>query len=101
MKHQAREERKAEVIGIWEKHYPNITVAEVVRRTGFGERVIYQYLREAGLPLPQKRSRRVDMKQVRRAHRLFEKHGSKAEVARRMNISRQRVGYYLKKNPNG
>ena len=97
MKHQEREKRKAQVVTMWEQHYPNITVSEVSELTGLGERVIYDYLKEAGQPLPPKKYRQVDTEQVHRAHDLFAEYGNKSKVGKVMGISRQLVTYYLKK----
>lgn len=96
MKHAAREERKAKVVRIWQKHYPDITVAEVEKLTGWSYRTIYRYLQEADQPLPPKRVRQVDMNKVKRAHVLFKKHGKKAKVARIMGMSRRQITTYLK-----
>ena len=100
MKHQARQERVEKVVRIWEAHYPDITVEEVERLTGWSYRTIYRYLQEAGQPLPPKRTKQTDMGKVRRAHVLFEKHGKKAKVARLMKMSAKQIGRYLKMNPD-
>lgn len=97
MKHVGREQRKLEVIEIWESRYPNISVSEVSELTGLGERVIYDYLKESGQPLPPRRFRQVDVDLLRRVHELYSECGSKAEVGRILDMSRARVGYYLKK----
>ncbi len=97
MKHVAREERKARVVAIWSERYPNISVSEVSELTGFGERVIYDYLKESGQPLPPRRFREVDVDLVRRVHELYAETGNKAEVGRILDMSRARVGYLLKK----
>ena len=98
MKHEAREKRKFHVVSIWQERYPHITVSEVSELTGLGERVIYEYLKEACQPLPPKRVRQVDMEQVRLAHSLFAEHGNKVKVGKIMGMSSQRIGYYLKKS---
>ena len=97
MKHEGREQRKLEVIEIWESRYPNISVSEVSELTGLGERVIYDYLKESGQPLPPRRFRQVDVDLLRRVHELYSECGSKAEVGRILDLSRSRVGYLLKK----
>lgn len=96
MKHAARAKRKAKVVRIWEKYYPDITVSEVEKLTGFSYRTIYRYLKESDQPLPPKSVRKTDMQKVKRAHVLFEKHQKKAKVARIMEMSRQQVSTYLK-----
>ena len=96
MKHAAREKRKAKVVKIWKAHYPDITVREVEKLTGFSYRTIYRYLKESDQPLPPRRFRQVDMGQVKRAHVLFEKHQKKAKVARIMEMSRRQISTYLK-----
>lgn len=95
-KHKAREKRKAKVLRIWKKHYPDIKVEDVANLTGLSYRTIYRYLSEAGQPLPPKKSRQLDTDKVKRAHHLFAKHGKKAKVARIMKMSRQRINAYLK-----
>lgn len=95
-KHAGREKRKAKVVRLWQKHYPDITVPEVEQLTGLSYRTIYRYLQEAGEPLPPRRFRQVDMNKVRRAHALFKKHGKKAKVARIMGLTRRTITTYLK-----
>jgi len=97
MKHEAREQRKAKVIRIWEKHYPNITVEDAAKLTGQSYRTIYRYLQESGQPLPPKKpTRQIDKGKVKRAHELYAVYGKKAKVARIMGMSRQRITAYLK-----
>lgn len=97
MKHAACEKRKAQVIQIWEKHYPNITVEDVTRLTGQSYRTIYRYLQEAGQPLPPKKpTRTIDKEKVKQAHALYRIHKNKAKVARIMKMSRRHIYTYLK-----
>lgn len=97
MKHQAREARKAEVVSIWEQHYPHITVEKVCEMTGLSYRTIYRYLEESGQPLlPKQATRKIDMEKVKRAHELFSEHGNKSQVARIMGMSRHQIIHYLK-----
>lgn len=96
MKHAGREKRKAKVVRLWQKHYPDVTVEDVARLTGFSYRTIYRYLEEAGEPLPPRRFRQLDMNKVKRAHKLFAIHKKKAKVARIMGMTRQRITAYLK-----
>lgn len=96
-KHQAREKRKAKVIQIWKRHYPDITVEDVANLTGQSYRTIYRYLCEAEQPLPPKKpTRTIDIMKVRRARRLYAIHGKKAKVARIMQMSRWQIDKYLK-----
>lgn len=95
MKHAAREKRKAEVVRIWEKYYPHITVEKMEDLTGLSYRTIYRYLDEAGCRLPPKRQKQIDMGKVKRAHELFDKHGQKTEVARIMKMSYSQIRRYL------
>ena len=97
MKHASREARKARVVAIWSERYPNISVSAVSELTGFSERVIYDYLKESGQPLPPRRFRQVDIDLLRRVHELYSEIGNKAEVGRILGMSRARVGYYLNK----
>ena len=99
MKHEAREKRKQNVVRIWEQHYPNITVEKIEELTGLSYRTIYRYLHEAGLPLPPKRTRQIDMRKVKRAHKLLAKHGKVAKVAQIMNMSRRQINRYLNIKP--
>lgn len=96
MKHEAREKRKQEVVKIWKERYPDITVAEMEKLTGLSYRTIYRYLQEAGCPLPPKRKKQIDMRKVKRAHKLYDKHGKVAKVARIMNMSKRQIHRYLK-----
>lgn len=97
MKYAAREKRKAKVVRIWEKHYPNITVADVEQLTGYSYRTIYRYLSEAGQPLPPKKATRTtDMEKVKQAHELYRVHRNKVEVSRIMGMSRRQIYTYLK-----
>lgn len=97
MKHAAREQRKKQVVRIWEKHHPEITVEDVAKLVGQSYRTIYRYLEEAGQPLPPKKpTRQIDMAKVKRAHELYAVYGKKAKVARIMGMSRQRITAYLK-----
>ena len=97
MKHEARKKRKEKVVRIWQQHYPNITVAEVSRVTGWSYRTIYRYLQEADQPLPPKKpTRTIDMEKVKQAHELYAVYGKKTEVARLMKMSRWQIDKYLK-----
>lgn len=96
-KHKEREKRRARVVKVWEKHYPNITVSGAARLVGLSYRTVYRYLKEAGQPLPPKKpARTIDMAKVKRAHALYEQHGMKTKVARIMGMHRTQIEKYLK-----
>ena len=96
MKHEAREKRKQEAVKIWEERYPDITISEMEQLTGWSYRTIYRYLQEAGCPLPPKRKKQIDMRKVKRAHKLYKKHGKVATVAQIMDMSERQIHRYLK-----
>ena len=96
MKHAAREKRKQKVVGIWEKHYPDISVEEMEGLTGYSYRTIYRYLQESGCRLPPKKQKQIDPLKVKRAHALYHKHGKVAKVARIMGMSSRQIHRYLK-----
>lgn len=96
-KHADREKRLKKLVRVWEKHYPNITVAGAARLVGLSYRTVYRYLKEAGQPLPPRKPRRVtDMEKVKQAHQLYEEYGMKTKVARIMGMSRSQIEKYLK-----
>lgn len=95
MKHPAREKRKQQVIDFYNARYPHISIADIEKETGHSYRTIYRYLSEAGLPLPPRKQRQVDIDKVRQAHKLYAEHQNKSKVARIMKMSPRQIGRYL------